>query len=230
MQPSAIKNVFLAVCASLLLVGSWLFPPTRALWDALDAAAFRAFQGYLVNNPGSHLFWAWMNSRYADWLCEALIMGLLGFHVYSGGKEQLRDRLKQLAFIVVFVAATQILINKGLCVKVLSLKRLSPSLVLGVDVNLAETAQFLNNKAFSHRSFPADHATTLFLSTVCMWRFCVKPVAYTMTGLAILFSMPRLLSGAHWLSDILVGTLAITILAAAVALPASRRLRKVLAS
>jgi membrane-associated phospholipid phosphatase len=95
--------------------------------------------------------------------------------------------------------------------------RLSPSLVLEPVYKLTELVPWITAKDASSRSFPGDHATVLLLFSVFMHVFCGK--SYKLLYLlVVIFTLPRLVSGAHWLTDVLIGGGATVLIVASIAL------------
>lgn len=83
--------------------------------------------------------------------------------------------------------------------------RLSPSYIDADAFSLQNLCPF-RVKDRSSSSFPADHALFLFLWGNYYLRWGVAQFKRcSATLLVVLFSLPRLISGAHWLTDILFG-------------------------
>jgi membrane-associated phospholipid phosphatase len=80
---------------------------------------------------------------------------------------------------------------------------------------LSEVLPGLENvKDASRRSFPGDHAMTLFL--LCGFIFWLTksiPFRIVTVVVTVFFTLPRLISGGHWLTDLLMGSLPIAIFA-----------------
>ncbi|MBE8190479.1 MAG: phosphatase PAP2 family protein [Candidatus Thioglobus sp.] len=70
-------------------------------------------------------------------------------------------------------------------------------------------------KDSSSESFPGDHATVLLTWLGYCLFFRRNRWSWAAAFLVIFFSLPRLIAGAHWLSDVLVGGLAIALVALA---------------
>ncbi len=93
-----------------------------------------------------------------------------------------------------------------------NLGRPSPTLILESAVRLSEMYPNLNLKDSSSDSFPGDHAAVLFT----WFGYCIHFVRNKWSVLAliivIIFSLPRLIAGAHWFSDVMVGGLSIALI------------------
>lgn len=61
-------------------------------------------------------------------------------------------------------------------------------------------------KDWSSTSFPGDHGMMLLIFTFYMLRYFGKRAFAASLLVVIVFSMPRIMSGAHWLTDVVVGS------------------------
>ena len=61
-------------------------------------------------------------------------------------------------------------------------------------------------KDWSSTSFPGDHGMMLLIFTFYMLRYFGKRAFAASLLVFIVFSMPRIMSGAHWLTDVVVGS------------------------
>jgi len=95
------------------------------------------------------------------------------------------------------------------------IERLSPSMLLDATI-LRDVVPWLRAKAMAKKSFPGGHAITGFLFMMIIAASTNKRWTIAAAIITIpLLIMPRLVSGAHWLSDIVLGSFLVT------AIPAS---------
>lgn len=201
---------------ALILLASWRWPPARLLWDRFDAEAFHLLNAPLASNAAWAHVWAVCNMRPVD-LGFGLIM--LCFLV-KGDWIFTAAQVRQALYAFLAVLFLLLLIRVGLLtelVKFMHWQRASPSLTVDGAVRLTvlfpDWARDWHMKDSSGRSFPGDHASVLlvwaiFLSFVARgWR------RWLVWLLTLLFMLPRLVSGAHWLSDALVGGLFLGLIA-----------------
>lgn len=186
---------------ALLLLGSWFWPVTRELWDVLDAAAFYALNGSLAEGESWQRFWAIANYRAFDIVPATLMLGVFVWALrhQDQASEQLRMVSESLAWLVVMLVV--ILVFKNL----LDVGRASASLTLQPVYYLTELVPDIATKDRSTSSFPGDHAAVMLLWAGFLWCRVSYKIGVFMFIVAILFNSPRVVGGAHWLTDNLVG-------------------------
>ncbi len=201
------RQFFFLQLASLLLLGSWLLPATREFWSALDAPVYRALNGSLGHWYGWDLLWAFMSTRVADLLAAAAMLSTLIYSDFIFPPAQLRR-----ALLTFFVLLAVTLVVRTLFTKFVSIQGLqhaSPSVHFADGFQLSAAfpwmEQFLEIKDRSSRSFPGDHASILLLWVGFLSLFTKGKQRVLVFALGVFFILPRLIAGAHWLSDNLVG-------------------------
>ena len=98
----------------------------------------------------------------------------------------------------------------------------SPTLFFENVTRLSELVD-IPAKDADRNSFPGDHGMMLMIFTAFLGRYFGRRAFFAGLFLVVIFSMPRIASGAHWFSDVYVGSLAISCIALSWALltPAS---------
>ena len=209
------KPLLLSFGVIAFLLTSFLSPWTAPLWNTLDRAVFKALNGTLEHNTFLQYFWGIINHKRMD-LVEDMIF-LLFF--IGGIKEAARgQRWKKTAeFIAVILLAASVIffINRNLLRYNVFLPRESPSLVVTPCVKITNEIPWEGLKDETIASFPGDHATTLLLFGFLFSAFASKRLAKAAWIYVIFRSLPRLVVGAHWLSDIAVGSMTIALFFAA---------------
>jgi len=193
---------------ALILLASWLWPPARLLWDRLDAVAFHFLNAPLAGNAAWARFWGVCNMRPVDLGFGLVMLSFLikGNWIYPAA----RVRNALYAFLAILLLLLLIRVGPlNELVKAMHWQRASPSLTVDGAVRLTvlfpDWVADWHMKDSSGRSFPGDHASVLLLWAIFLsfnargWR------RWMVWGLAVLLMLPRLVSGAHWLSDIMVG-------------------------
>ncbi len=196
------KYLYSAICIISFLILSWVTPPFSYLWDLIDKNLFIFLNKSALYFPSLQVGIAWLNSRYGDWFYEFLFLAIylvsIAFH-----KDKKR-KIYQLSFLILLVFFVQVCINTVICRKILDLSRYSPSKMLNVFVDFSNF-KFPHNRIFTTHSFPSDRATTLFLCAIFSWSHFRYPIALIFTFVSLIFALSRLIVGAHWLSDIIMG-------------------------
>jgi len=180
-----------------------MLEPTRSLWLLLDDRVFFALNRSLADHEGWQIFWALTNNRAFDTVSAICVSALFLHYGYGAGRESaVRITSIYLMAIVLVIAGIQI----G---KALPVDRLSPTLLHAGSLRLSELVTWIPTKDASGDCFPGDHATALLVCAGLISFYFPRSYAVTAWAIAIAFSVPRIVGGAHWLSDDLVGAVAI---------------------
>ncbi|WP_275097046.1 phosphatase PAP2 family protein [Sedimenticola hydrogenitrophicus] len=192
--------------AGLLIYSSWLFEPTRALWDALDSRVFFLLNGLLAEGDWGRLFWAAANTKTADILTGLGMILFFFLFIFSGPKASRIERLSMFGVMAGMILLSQDGGLVDLYKQTIAVQRASPSLVLEPVYRLSELIPQIKAKDASQGSFPGDHGIVTLLWVGSIWFFAGWRwgVAAILSGTLIL--LPRMVAGAHWLSDNLVGS------------------------
>ena len=197
--------LFYHLIGALLLV-TFFLPGLSSLWERVDTSTFHLLNHSFVTRPNWQLFWACANHRLADWFEDLCILAFFIAAILKAPKSLKKRRSAEMLFIVLFIAATILLFNRLLCRDLLRLRRLSPTGVFDSPFLLSENVPWLNVKDISSKSFPGDHATTALLFGLSYCRFVGGRLGVAALIYACFLCLPRLMTGAHWLSDLVVGT------------------------
>lgn len=193
--------------ATILLL-SWSWPVTREYWDALDAAAFYWLHGSIVDGSnGWRVFWAYANTRAVDAVSALIFAGIFFTWIWRGGWQSAPERIAEGCFLF----GVSVLVLHVSSNMIFTFERLSPSLVLEPVFRLSEVVTSVKVKDVSGNSFPGDHGTAVSLFTVFIWVFSGWRRGLAALALAIFAVLPRLMGGAHWITDLLVGSASIAL-------------------
>jgi membrane-associated phospholipid phosphatase len=208
--------LLLQLCAVLLLA-SWLWPASRALWDQADHALFHLLNGSLHKNPLWDGAWALASTRLWDVLVAGLMLSLLIRRDWVFAEPQLRPALFTCIALLMVLLVIRTAFSK--MADYYDWQHPSPSMVIAGATQLSDhfpmLERFFEVKDRSSNSFPGDHASVLMLWGGFMALFARRGRLLAVLGLTTLCMLPRLVTGAHWFSDDLVGGLLITLLALA---------------
>lgn len=207
----------LIACHALaaLLLASWLWPATRQYWDQADAAVFHLLNGSLGVSPVWDGLWALASIRVFDILVGAVLLTLLIRKDWLFGEAQLRPALFTFVGLLLVLLVIRVLVTK--IGAHLGWQHASPSMHFATAYHLSDHFPLLERvfelKDRSSKSFPGDHASVLLIWGLFMALFARGAKLAVVLGVTLAFMLPRLVAGAHWLSDDFVGGLLIALLA-----------------
>lgn len=188
-----------------LIAISWSVLPAHGPWDHWDLAVFHLVDGWL----GQSQLWAdavaVTNNRLFDLAvlaCMGLILSLCFF------LSDRTDRRRLMAMGIVMLLGALVINQFG---HLLPVSRPSPTLTV-VDALRVTHLSVIPTKDSSSDSFPGDHALFLMIFAGFALRYLPRWAGVTALLMVPLFSAPRILSGAHWLTDVYVGALSLTLL------------------
>ncbi|MCK9990487.1 MAG: Kdo2-lipid A phosphotransferase [Rugosibacter sp.] len=203
-------KLFVFHLIAILLLATWLWQPTRVLWDQLDVKIFHALNAPLASHPLWACIWAFGSMRATDIAVGVVMLSFFLKGDWLFAKQDVR------AALFAFLSALFLLLVLragpfSMLVDKLHWQHASPSLVLVGAVRIGALFPHWDHvvqiKDSSGNSFPGDHATVLLL-----WAFFITPFASFRQRVLVwlllaLFLMPRLVAGAHWGTDIFIGGL-----------------------
>ncbi|UTW09683.1 phosphatase PAP2 family protein [Pseudomonas benzenivorans] len=195
------------------VLASWLLPATRALWDGADLWLFQSLNGSLGHSALWDGFWAVTSTRLSDALVGVLMLALMLHSRWVFRAGELRPALFTFLGLLLMLLVIRVLFNK--LVGVLDWQHASPSTLVAGTYHLSgafpELERLFELKDRSSRSFPGDHASVLLLWGLFMAQFSRGWKLAASLALVVLFMLPRLVAGAHWLVDVAVGGLFIAL-------------------
>ena len=195
----------------VLLFGSWLFPLTRVWWDALDQATFIQLNKWILKSTYWQAFFALADHKISDWFFDIIIACFLGSYIIQAPRHLRIRRLAESLFCIIVAATTILFFNRYILIDVIPFIRHSPSLVSPMQSILTEVIPSLHLKTSARNSFPGDHATLGLFFIFMMHLLLSRKKALLATGFGIIFILPRLIIGAHWLTDILIGSVSLVL-------------------
>jgi membrane-associated phospholipid phosphatase len=201
-----LKPLIYCHLAVLCLLGTFLFPPTRVYWDIFDVACFKFLNGTLTERPGLQAFWALANHKLTDWVEDLIFIAFFAMAIYQAEPGKRLKKLSQFIFCILFAATMIYGVNRVLFREHLKIPRPSPSLVVTPCVRVSDTISWIKTKEKDSSSFPGDHATTVIFFAVSYTFFAGRRLGSYAIAYALLRSLPRLIIGAHWFTDVFVGS------------------------
>lgn len=180
---------------------SMIWPVTAGIWLDVSSVVFFALNGSLLWGESWAVTWAALNTKTYDVLGAVLMFLPSIWYIISGRNYDLKDRVARTSVawggVILIVFTSKILLP--------SIDFQSPTLVLKPAVFLYELVPWIDAKWESKNSFPGDHAVAAFTYVGLVFLLLDKKTGWVTVIFGALYSVPRLFSGAHWLSDELVG-------------------------
>ncbi|HEJ7264313.1 phosphatase PAP2 family protein [Serratia marcescens] len=204
------RNLPLIILFNLLGVAlflSWFLPANHGGWFTLDSAIFFFFNRHLATDPAFLHLVAITNNRAFD-VISLLAMGLLYLYFYL--KQDAADRRRLVITGVVMLLTAVVLNQLG---HLLPVKHPSPTLTFDNIYRVSELTG-IPTKDASSDSFPGDHGMMLIIFSCFMLRYFGRGAFAVALLITLLFSLPRVMIGAHWFTDIAVGSLSVVLVGA----------------
>jgi membrane-associated phospholipid phosphatase len=153
-------------------------------------------------------FWGYLNHPVENWLnlvCM-LAINILIITLEPDKANKIKTGLKVIYFWIFFQLG--LLILHWIFKDLLHINRLSPSAVMEPLVKLSEVLHNPDIKDSSRNSFPAGHTfVAVYWLGFTLLSTKNKIISIVTIIIASLLILPRLFSGAHWFTDILVTTI-----------------------
>ncbi len=178
-------------------------------FDVASAQWLNHFLGY---SPVFDLSLAVINSKTGDKLVVVLISLLLLNHIWRTPDR--RELYRRLAFWTWVVLLFAVVYNCQQSIEEL-VRRESPSKVLADWQNLKEMYG-VTVKVSNRNSFPSGHAAAYFFFAFMALRQ-YPAMGYLFLTLALTLPATRIMTGAHWLTDIYLGSVPLALLGSAIA-------------
>ncbi|BEL76478.1 MULTISPECIES: phosphatase PAP2 family protein [Serratia] len=204
------RNLPLIILFNLLGVAlflSWFLPANHGGWYTLDSAIFFFFNRHLATDPAFLHLVAITNNRAFD-VISLLAMGLLYLYFYL--KQDAAGRRRLVITGVVMLLTAVVLNQLG---HLLPVKHPSPTLTFDNIYRVSELTG-IPTKDASSDSFPGDHGMMLIIFSCFMLRYFGRRAFAVALLITLLFSLPRVMIGAHWFTDIAVGSLSVVLVGA----------------
>lgn len=187
-----------------LLFASWLFPVTRSAWDAFDTQLFYWLNGSLESGKYWQGFWAFVNWRPFDLVAASIILIISFFWIYQQPQDKRLGLLSGLSVLLTLILATRF--SAALLLYITDYQRYSPSIMLEPSYRLSELVTWIHGKDYHKDCFPGDHGYVVMACIVFFFARAGKQWGWLVLILLPPFMIPRLVSGAHWATDIIIGS------------------------
>ncbi len=199
-----IQQLIIAHLFAAILILTWLLPYTHHLWDLIDIGTFQILNHNLEGHPKIQIFAALTNHRLFD-IITASIMFLPIYLYMKKEKGTCFNKHFSTFFAFALYSTITMITVRFFINSILDIHRLSPSHLQDYVIRLSAALPRLHIRDASSNSFPGDHTAVLFLWTGFLWHIGSWRYGIPAMLFAIIASLPRLVGGAHWLSDDVIG-------------------------
>lgn len=186
----------------IALLASWWLPVNHGFWFTIDKNIFYFFNHLLTESKGFLYLVALTNLRAFD--AVAFIFMLLIF--YSIYKKQDASGRRWMFCMGVAMLLSAVIAKQF--DSSLPITRPSPTNFF-TDSNLVSQLSGWPCKDRAGDSFPGDHGMMLLIFSCYMLKYFGKKAFGKCMAVFIIFSMPRIMGGAHWFTDVAVGSVSI---------------------
>jgi len=186
---------------------SYYLPANHGFWFPVDKSIFFYFNRHLATDSWFLHLVAVTNNRAFD-VMSLLAMGVLYLTYFLKQDTQGRRRYIIIGFVMLLTAV--VLNQLG---HLLPVSHKSPSLSFP-DVNRVSKLTGISTKDASSDSFPGDHGMMLIIFSCFMLRYLGKRAFAVAALITVIFSLPRVMIGAHWFTDIAVGSMSVVLVGA----------------
>ncbi|WP_186752634.1 MULTISPECIES: phosphatase PAP2 family protein [Pseudomonas] len=193
--------ILLLNAAGFALFLSWYLPANHGFWFPLDSGIFHFFNQLLAKSQAFLWLVAITNNRAFDGF-SLLAMGCLMLSFWRKEDAPGRRRIIAIGLVMLLIAVVVNQLAQGL----MPVKRSSPSLYFP-NINRVSELLHISTKDASKDSFPGDHGMMLLIFSAFMLRYFGKKAFGVALIIVVVFVFPRVMIGAHWLTDIVVGSL-----------------------
>jgi membrane-associated phospholipid phosphatase len=183
---------------------SWYLPVNHGFWFQLDKNIFYWFNDRLLTNKPLLWLLAITNFRAFDGV-SLLAMGGLYLHFWR--RETAPGRRRLLAVGIAMLICAVVLNQLGHLIPV---SHPSPTKFFP-DVNHVTKLTGIPAKDASSDSFPGDHGMMLMIFACFMLRYFTRRAFMIAVAIVIVFASPRIMIGAHWFTDVVVGSLSVVL-------------------
>ena len=191
------KSMLLVVGCLLL----WFLPLTSDLCRLIDRETFKFLNHTLTYSHAWQLWWGYLNHPYETWLNLIFMVTLNLVALYSLPAYKRPKAFAMLLYFWFFFQFVLLFTHKFFA-DFLDIHRDSPSLIITPFVVLSESLG-MHLKVASCHCFPAGHALVLVFWAKFTKLYAPRWINILAMITVIVLSLPRLFSGAHWLSDII---------------------------
>ena len=198
---------FLCTLCGLALLMSWYLPLGRDWWFAVDTRIFFFFNQYLATSKAFLYLVAFTNLRPFDVVAFLAMLLIYAWQYRRMDRTGRRWMLAMGAAMLLGAVFDKVFMES--LDKVLGFERASATKYLtaaGYELNRVSVLSGWPAKDWASSSFPGDHGMFLLIFVCFAARYLGRKAACLSLAVFVVFSLPRIMSGAHWFTDVAVGS------------------------
>lgn len=204
MKKKNLQWIIICNILGVVLFFSWYITHLSGFWFEIDKAIFYTFNQMLTTSKAFMYFVAFINLRAFDIVAFVAMLAIFYSYYRKSNVEG-----KRWLFCVGVAMIFSAIIMKQFD-KMFTFDRISAS---GYFEQLYHNVSFVSQlsgwpaKDYSASSFPGDHGMMLLIFVAFMWKYIGKSAFFKALAVFIIFSFPRIMGGAHWFTDVFVGSM-----------------------
>lgn len=204
-----IKNLLQIVLLNIVgfaLFFFWYIFVNYGFWLLIDADIFYFFNQKLVESKAFLWLVALTNNCAFDG-CFLLAMGMLMLGFWLKENAFGRRRIVIMGLVMLLTAVVLNQLGQAL----IFVKRASLTLTF-TDINCVSELLFVFTKDALRDSFFGDYGMMLLIFLAFMWRYFGKVAGFIAFIIFVVFAFFRVMIGAHWFTDIIVGLMTVILI------------------
>lgn len=201
-----VRGFVFCISAAIFIYVSFFYTPLHSLWEEIDDLVYYTLNGSLADGGAWAQGVAFANSKLYDALSAVLLIFILAAFALAGWGDNLKKRLAAVLFMGLYITIITFVRRKS---GIMEYGRPSPSAEdLFPFIDLTGMYPQYKPKVLSANAFPSDHGVFCILFVTFFWFYAGWRWGVGVLLLMPFFLLPRMISGAHWLSDTAVGGVA----------------------
>ena len=204
MKKKNLQWIIICNILGVVLFLSWYITQFSGFWFEVDKAIFYGFNQMLTTSKAFMYFVAFINLRAFDIVAFVAMLAIFYSYYRKSNVEG-----KRWLFCVGVAMLVSAIVMKQFD-RMLEFDRASASIYfeqLYHNVNFVSELSGWPSKDRSASSFPGDHGMMLLIFVAFMWKYMGKAAFYKGLAVFVIFSFPRIMGGAHWFTDVFVGSM-----------------------